>query len=230
MLDIRVINISKRFVSPKSDHAKEILSAITLDINQGNFILFFGPSGSGKTTLLMHIGGILLPDQGSIYMNKENVAKLSAHSRDILRGKHISYIFQNNLLLPELTVLENILFPYQIKQAIDKKVLKKAYHYLEYFDLLRFASKKIGRLSGGEQQLVNFIRGIMPDCSLLIADEPTSELDNALGHKVFMMLKKMNQDRNTSIVLVSHSQEAKTYAKDIYSMDKGRITSYEKLR
>lgn len=229
MLDIRLLSVYKYFYSHIWNQVNEVLSGISLDINQGDFIIITGPSGSGKTTLLMTLGGLLIPEEGTLYYNKNVITKLNSFERDRIRGQFISYIFQDNLLLNELTVLENILFPFQIKQEITKEVIKKALYYMELLGIYKLSGKNIISLSGGEQQLVKFIRGVLPDFSILLADEPTSELDNALSLKVFDFLKKINREKNVSIVCVSHFEEAKKFAKDFYKMEKGKLTGYVKL-
>lgn len=228
MIDIRLVSLHK-YYSSSDEQPHEALSGISMDINQGNSILISGPSGSGKTTLMMTIGGLLSPDKGSLHINKHNFFKLGNRVKDEIRAEYISYIFQKNLLIPELSVLDNILFPFQIKQKITKDIIKRALFFLEYFGMFRMANKNIKKLSGGEQQLVNFIRGIMPDFSILLADEPTSELDTTLSVKVFEHLKKINGEKNATVVLISHDPVAKNYVKESYRMQGGRITEYQKL-
>lgn len=228
MVDIRLINVHKHFFT--QDKHKVALNGVNIDINQGDFILISGSSGSGKTTLLMTIGGLVTPDKGNIYLNRDKLKDLSSHQKNKLRAKYFSYVFQNNILLGDFTVIENVLFPFQVKEKnIDKKIVTKALHLLENFGLLDFSNKKVGILSGGEQQLVNFIRGLLPNSPVILADEPTSELDEKLCAKVFQYLKNLNQKNNTSIILISHSEMALNFAKEFYHMQEGKLIDYQKL-
>jgi putative ABC transport system ATP-binding protein len=227
MADIRLLNIEKKYFAAAPE--RKILAGISLDINKGNFILIHGPSGSGKTTFLMSIGGLVLPDKGSIYVNQYNLPTLSEKKRGKIRAEYFSFIFQNNILIKELTVMENILFPFQVKQKITKNTIKKALYLLDYFGLFHLTHKKVHRLSGGEQQLINFIRGVMPDTDMILADEPTSELDSDLEVKVFQYLRNINKEEQRTILLISHSRVAPGYALESYRMNRGKLTDYKRL-
>ncbi|PKL14620.1 MAG: hypothetical protein CVV50_02360 [Spirochaetae bacterium HGW-Spirochaetae-6] len=225
MPSIRLIDVKKHFIG----HSKNALSGLNLDVNSGDFILISGPSGSGKTSLLSAIGGLLKPTSGRVYLDKYNLAQISNSQMSRLRRLYFSFIFQNDLLLNDLTVFENILFPFQVKGNITKEVIKKAAYYLENFNMLTYSSQKVKRLSGGEKQIVSFIRAILPESPILLADEPNSELDSKLSIKVFEFLQKLHQQKNTTIVLVSHHPEAAHYAREKYQMEEGRLIGYEKL-
>lgn len=225
MPSIRLIDVKKQFLG----HSKSALSGLNLDVNSGDFILISGPSGSGKTSLLSAIGGLLKPSSGRVYLDKYNLAQTSNSQMSRLRRLYYSFIFQNDLLLNDLTVFENILFPFQVKGNITKDVIKKAAYYLENFNMLEYSSQKVKRLSGGEKQIVSFIRAILPESPILLADEPNSELDSKLSIKVFEFLHKLHQQKNTTIVLVSHHPDAILYAREKYQMEEGRLIGYEKL-
>ncbi len=227
MPDIRLNNIFKFYSSSKNE--KKGLFGISLDINPGDFILITGSSGSGKTTLLSTIGGLITIDKGSIYINQHDLTRISNRKKSSLRAQYLSYVFQNNILLNELSALENILFPFQVKQDIDKNIIKKAVYLLEMFGILNLSNKKVNKLSGGEKQLINFIRAVLPDSPILLADEPNTELDHELSNQVFSYLKKLNEERNTAIVLISHHYKAKEYAKEFYEMKNGELVNYKKL-
>lgn len=224
MPDIRAVNLCKTFHF--NGQSKNVLNGISLDVNQGDFILITGPSGSGKTTFLMTLGGLITPDDGKVYFDKNNFYQASEVQRNMIRAKLISYIFQNNILVNNLNVLENILFPFQIKGDINKEILKKVSSLIDYFGIRDLAVKKISKLSGGEQQVVNFIRGVIPQSPILLVDEPTSEVDLALNRKILEYLKKMNHENNISIVLVSHDPMAEKAAREIYRMQSGKFVNY----
>lgn len=224
MPDIRVVNIIKSF--DYNGKAKDVLNGISLDINQGEFILITGQSGSGKTTFLMTLGGLITPDEGKIYFDKYNFYKSSEKIKNHVRAKFISYIFQNNILVENLSVLENILFPFQIKGTINKEILKKVSYLIDYFGIRDLTGKKISKLSGGEKQVVNFIRGVLPESPVLLADEPTSEVDQSLNVKILEYLKKLHQEKNVTIIMVSHDPLAHKYVRGIYKMQNGKFTDY----
>lgn len=228
MPDIKLNNIKKSF-HQQSQGTHNILNGISLDVNQGDFTLIQGHSGSGKTTLLMSMGGLLLPDEGYIYINRHNIAKIPRSKRDEIRAEHISFIFQNNILLNELNVLENILFPLQVKQKIEKRTIQKALHLIDSFGIFHLTRRKVAQLSGGEKQTVNFIRGILPESPVILADEPTSEMNSESEIKVLKYLKEMNSNKKVSVVLISHSPTAFDFAKDSYRMEKGKLIDYKKL-
>lgn len=223
MLEIRLLNVSKKVMV--QEETKWILSSISMDINPGDFITIAGPSGSGKTTLLMMLGKLLTPDSGSLRMYHQSLGKI--HKK--LTLNEVSFIFQNNFLLPDYTALENILFPFQLKQKITKELTRKACYFMEELGILKLGAKKVSTLSGGEQQVVGFIRGILPQSGLILADEPTSDMDSELSAKAFSMLQKINQENKTSVVLVSHNPESIQYSKEFYRMKEGKMVEHQKL-
>lgn len=227
MADLRILNVNKSYL--EQGKKREVLKNLSLDLNQGNFVLLNGASGSGKTTFLMMIGALLSPDQGTVFLDKSDLFKISSSHRDLIRAKYFSYTFQNDLLLENFTALENILFPFQVKKSLGKHETKKAIALMEYFGILKKAQKKVGLLSGGEKQLVSFIRGVLADSEILLADEPTSELDSKLSEKVFLYLKELNAKQNKTVVLVSHDPNAKSYAKEAYILENGGFSSYKRL-
>ena len=173
------------------EETKWILSGISMDINPGDFITIAGPSGSGKTTLLMMLGKLLTPDSGSLRMYHQTLGKM--HKK--LTLSEVSFIFQNNFLLPDYTALENILFPFQLKQKITKELTRKACYFMEELGILKLGAKKVSSLSGGEQQVVGFIRGILPQ-SGLIYRRPTSDMDSELSASLFYVAKNKSRKQN----------------------------------
>ncbi|HOJ50564.1 MAG TPA: ATP-binding cassette domain-containing protein [Spirochaetota bacterium] len=221
MTEIRAISLIKDFST------RRVINNISMDINQGNFILIKGPSGAGKTTLAMIISGLIKPDGGSVHINGRNYYNLSRFDRYKLR-KSFSYIFQNNIFINNSSVIENILIPFINKKA-SKNDFKKALYYLDLFGLNNTANKKIYKLSGGEQAIIGIIRGIITEeyTDVIIADEPTSQLNEELEEKILKIFKYLNSKGKT-ILLISHSKKAELFAKEIYFMENGKITNYEK--
>lgn len=223
MLEIRLVNLSKQVMV--NGEPRPLLSGVSMDINPGDFILITGSSGSGKTSLLMTLGGLLAPDSGSRHIHHQILGKMEKP----LTLNEVSYIFQNNFLLPDYTALENILFPFQVNKKISRELTRRACYLLEEFGILRLGSKKVSALSGGEQQAVGFIRGVLAESPLILADEPTSDMDADLSRKAFQILKNLNQQRKTTIVLVSHNPESMKYSREFYRMKEGKVMEYGKL-
>ena len=190
---------------------------VTLNIKENSFIAIMGPSGSGKSTLL-HLAGILdIPTEGTVLMNGKNIKDYSGKEQAKLRRANIGFIFQRFNLMPQLTALENVMLPMispdedKAKKLLDKVGLKDKYN--------RFQKQ----LSGGEQQRVAIARALANDPSLLLADEPTGELDTENTKVIMELLKKLNEKDGLTIVAVTHNPLAAEYAKEIITMQDGNI-------
>lgn len=195
---IKLINISKRFEINKNDEV--ILNNINLEINKGDIFGLVGKTGSGKSTLLRIMNGFIEPDNGSTYLLDE---KLSKKNRKTL-VKETSMIFQNFNLLNNLTVLENILLPIRIRKNKKVNYINKARELLNFVGLSNHENSYIKTLSGGEKQRVAIARALISDPKVIFCDEPTSALDDLVSYEVLNLLKKINKNFNTTIVIVSH--------------------------
>jgi putative ABC transport system ATP-binding protein len=205
----------------------EALRGISLKINQGEFVAIIGPSGSGKSTL-MHIIGILdKPTSGEVDLDGKNIAKLSEEKLATLRNKYIGFVFQAFNLLPKTSALENVELPliYSSVRADERK--NRAEKALAEVGLSDRMDHTPNQLSGGQQQRVAIARALVTKPSLILADEPTGNLDSKASHEIIELLKTLNRNGNT-IVLVTHEQEIAQVAKRIVEIKDGQVLTDKK--
>ena len=199
------------------------LNGVSIDVKKGEFVSVMGPSGSGKTTLLNIIGALDNPTSGAVFINKTNVAHMDDKERTNLRLNEIGFIFQFYNLVPVLSAYENIelpmIFAAKPKQEIEKNVSK-------FLDLVGLSKKKDhlpSELSGGEQQRVAIARALCNEPSILIADEPTGELDTKKGMEIIKLLRELNLEFNQTILMVTHDPSVGALAERMLKMRDGKI-------
>lgn len=202
------------------------LNEISLTIKQGEFVAIMGPSGCGKSTLLNILGTLDSPSSGSYFFEDKQVDKMSENQLTALRKGNIGFIFQSFNLIDELTVFENVELPLVylgMKQSVRREKVRQV---LEKVNLLHRANHLPQQLSGGQQQRVAIARAVVTDCKLLLADEPTGNLDSTNGVEVMDLLSGLNK-QGTTIIIVTHSQRDASYAHRIVHLLDGRIVSEE---
>ncbi|MGN8647275.1 ABC transporter ATP-binding protein [Gracilibacillus sp. HCP3S3_G5_1] len=216
---IKTIGVKKDFKAGKE--TVSVLKGVDFTINEGEFVGIIGPSGSGKTTLLQLLAGLDTPTEGSIEINGETLSSKSEKQRTILRRQTIGLVFQNYQLLPPLTVFENIIFPLHAdgKKASTKEVNE----LLEAVDLRGYEKRYPNELSGGQQQRVAIARALIHKPALLLADEPTGNLDRERSGEILDLLAKLHQERNQTIVMVTHDMFAAGYSDRIVLFKDGVI-------
>ena len=199
------------------------LNGVSIDIKKGEFVSVMGPSGSGKTTLLNMIGALDNPTSGAVYINETNIAHMDDKQRTNLRLKEIGFIFQFYNLVPVLSAYENaelpMLFAARTKEEIKRNVNK-------FLDLVGLNEKKDhlpSELSGGEQQRVAIARALCNEPSILIADEPTGELDTKMGMEIVKLLRELNLELDQTILMVSHDPQVGALAERVLKMRDGKI-------
>ncbi|MFW9988299.1 MAG: ABC transporter ATP-binding protein [Candidatus Odinarchaeota archaeon] len=199
------------------------LDGVSITIKKGEFVSVMGPSGSGKTTLLNMIGALDNPSNGAVFINGTNVAQMEDEQRTELRLKEIGFIFQFYNLVPVLSAYENVELPMVFagrpKEKIEKNVNK-------FLDLVGLSDKKDhlpSELSGGEQQRVAIARALCNEPSILIADEPTGELDTKMGMEIVNLLRELNKELNQSILMVTHDPMIGALAERMLKMRDGKI-------
>ena len=200
------------------------LNEVTLHVEQGEFVAIMGPSGCGKSTLLNILGTLDSPTSGSYFFEGKQVDKMNENQLTALRKNNLGFIFQSFNLIDELTVYENVELPLVymgIKTAQRKEKVNKV---LEKVNLLHRANHYPQQLSGGKQQRVAIARAVVTDCKLLLADEPTGNLDSVNGVEVMELLSELNR-QGTTIIIVTHSQRDATYAHRIIRLLDGQIVS-----
>jgi putative ABC transport system ATP-binding protein len=201
-----------------------VLDGINLRVNQGEFFVMMGPSGSGKTTLLNLIGGIDHPTGGDIRVAGESINQLSEKELARWRAHHIGFIFQLYNLIPVLTAYQNIELPLLLTNLSPVERKEHTMTALEVVDLVDRADHYPRELSGGQEQRVAIARAIVSDPTLLLADEPTGDLDANSADEILNLLDRLNQDYSKTIILVTHDQRAAGRAHRMMHLDKGILT------
>jgi len=196
------------------------LRGITLEVEQGEFVAIFGPSGSGKSTLLHVLGGLDRPDKGNVYIDGINLSTLNDAKLAEVRLHKIGFVFQFFNLLPRLTALRNVELPLTLADISEKESIQKATEMLELVGLKDRVNHRPTELSGGEQQRVAIARALINDPKIVLADEPTGNLDTTTGWEVVRLMKHLNEEKGQTFVVVTHDQSvAETANRMIYLKD-----------
>ena len=218
---IELFNVNK--IVPSGTEMLTILHALDLKIPDGQFISIIGPSGSGKSTLLGLVAGLDAPTAGEIIIDGESITGMDEDALAELRGEKIGFVFQSFHLIPSLTAMENILVPMEIRGAHGAR--NRVQSLLEDVGLVARAHHYPAQLSGGEQQRVAIARAFANNPSIMLADEPTGNLDSRNGRHVFEMMVEMNRKRNATLVLVTHDHELAALADRQIALREGRVVS-----
>ena len=200
---------------------------VSLTVNPGEIYLLMGPSGSGKTTLITILGGLLSSTDGSVVINGEDITRLKENKLPEFRLNNIGFIFQSFNLLSALTAVENVAVPLMAKSISRKVALDRAKEMLKILGLESRLNNKPANLSGGEKQRVAIARALITDPAILLADEPTANLDSKNGHEVMMRLCAVACEQNKSVVIVSHDQRIKDIAHRVLWIEDGKIVRTE---
>ena len=198
------------------------LNQINLEIGQGEFVAIMGPSGCGKSTLLNILGTLDTPTSGKYFINEIEMTRMSESQLSNFRKKNIGFVFQSFNLIDELTVFENVELPLVYLNVRKSERRRKVMEILEQMNMAHRAGHFPQQLSGGQQQRVAIARAIVTDCPLILADEPTGNLDSTNGIEVMSLLQKLNE-QGTTIIMVTHSERDAGYAHRIIYLLDGRI-------
>jgi lipoprotein-releasing system ATP-binding protein len=207
----------------KSYGPLEVLKGIDLEINKGEIISIVGASGAGKTTLLQIIGTLDKPTSGSILFDNQDVAALNEKRLAAFRNKNIGFVFQFHHLLPEFTALENLCIPAFIAGVSQKAATKRGMELLDFLHLTDRAEHKPATLSGGEQQRVAVARALMNHPSIILADEPSGNLDSANAKELHQLFFTLRKEFNQTFVIVTHNQDLADMSDRKLVMRDGRI-------
>jgi len=202
-----------------------VLKEMNLEINRGSFVSIIGPSGSGKSTLLNIIGCLDIPTKGKIFLDGQDIQKLSEDELAKIRGKKIGFVFQQFNLLPNLTAIENVVLPMVFQKIPEEKRFGRAKKLLEMVGLGERIFHKPAELSGGEQQRVAIARALANNPEMLIADEPTGNLDSKSGEMIMEILKELYQKGERTIIVVTHDLQIASFSKEIVHIKDGQIVS-----
>ncbi len=220
---IEMQNIKKDyFLGETVVHA---LQGIDLQINKGEFVAVWGPSGSGKTTLLNLIGAIDEPSTGDLTIAGKEVRLLTDNQRSEFRNETVGYIFQGFNLIPVLSALENVMLPLQIKGTPFGEAQARALSRLQEVGLGEFIHKRPLKMSGGQQQRVAIARAFVNDPSLVIADEPTANLDTETARMIIGLMRELNEKEETTFIFSTHDQRLLDQVKRLVRLEDGRIVA-----
>lgn len=185
----------------------QVLKGIDLDISQGEVVTIMGKSGAGKSTLLHILGTLDHPDQGSVLFDNENVFAMSSNELAQFRNKAIGFVFQFHQLLPEFTAEENVMIPSLIAGSSKSQALEKAKHLLDYLGMSHRLTHRPQELSGGEQQRVAMARALINEPKVILADEPSGNLDSTTSEDLHSLILKLRDELNQTFVIVTHNKE-----------------------
>lgn len=215
-------NINKTYKG--TSETLHILKDLDLVINEGEFVSIIGKSGSGKSTLLNVIGLLDSIDDGEIYIHGEKVDRTNHQKIDLLKNRDIGFVFQFHYLLPEFTALENVMLPALLNNFNDKKnIEEKAKKILDSVGLKERYNHKPNQLSGGEKQRVAIARALINDPKIILADEPTGNLDEETSNEIHNLFRKINRENNQTIIVVTHSRELANITDKRYSVKNGKL-------
>ncbi|MAG20456.1 lipoprotein-releasing system ATP-binding protein LolD [archaeon] len=198
------------------------LQGLNLEVKEKDFIAIMGPSGSGKSTALNSIGALDIPTKGTIKLENQDISKLPESKLSQIRGKKIGFIFQQFNLIQTLSALENVMLPMLFQKVPEKQRIERANKLLELTKIDHRAKNRPGQLSGGEQQRVAIARALANDPDIILADEPTGNLDSKTGKQIMDLLKELNKQGKT-IILITHDKDLTKYANKVYNLKDGKF-------
>ena len=213
----------------KSFGTTDALRGIDLDIHRGEVIAVMGPSGSGKSSLLHCLAGVLVPDSGTVIVDRVTVSALNEARRSALRLAEFGFVFQFGQLLPDLTAVDNITIPLLLGGMKRRQALKEAHGWLDRLGLEAAAAKLPGELSGGEAQRVAIARALVAHPSVLFADEPTGSLDSLAAENVLMAMLELVRQAGTTLVMITHDPRTAAYADREIIVRDGQLAATDRV-
>lgn len=216
---LQTIDLKKYY--QQGENVTKALDGVSLEINAGEFVAVVGTSGSGKSTLLHMMGGLDNPTSGKVMINGKDISKKNETQLAVFRRRHIGFVFQNYNLIPVLNVYENIILPVQLDgKPIDQKLLQEIVHVLKLEDKLQNLPAS---LSGGQQQRVSIARALLTKPEIILADEPTGNLDSRTSESVLSLLKATSMKFHQTVVMITHNDAIAQLADRIIRIEDGRI-------
>jgi len=222
---LQLEHVSKRYDNTAAVLGPEVLHDVSLSVNPGESLAIVGPSGSGKTTLLNIIGTLDRPSAGQVLLDGDNLAELNESQRADLRNRKVGFVFQSHHLLPQCTVLENVLIPTLVNRdkAGRNETTSDAKELLDRVGLSDRLSYRPGQLSGGERQRVAVVRALINQPKLLLADEPTGSLDTDASDELAQLLVELNRGQNVTLIMVTHDRSLATRTDRVLTLRQGTL-------
>jgi putative ABC transport system ATP-binding protein len=218
--------IRKRY--QMGEHSVDALAGVDFKVEKGEFVAIMGPSGSGKSTLLHLLGGLDTPSEGEITLAEKSLSKMSENQATLTRRHNVGFVFQFFNLLPTLTAEENVLLPVIIDGKDPRKYAQRLDHLLDLIGLADRRHHKPDQLSGGEQQRVAIARALITEPAILLADEPTGNLDTKTGTAIMELLRRSADELNQTVIMVTHDPKAAAFASRVVFLRDGNVvTTFE---
>jgi ABC-type lipoprotein export system ATPase subunit len=214
---LKTLNLGKDYPLPKG--VLRVFEGINFELLEGDLVAIMGVSGVGKTTFLNLLGALDKPSEGKILFDGDDLLSRSNKELAVIRNRKIGFVFQFYHLLPEFTALENIAFPLLIRGAERKKAEKKAHEILKEVSLEEKAHIRPAQLSGGEQQRVAIARALVNEPKLLLADEPTGNMDWKTGQMILELIKELHKKKGLSSIVVTHNEKVAQFCNNVYLME-----------
>jgi putative ABC transport system ATP-binding protein len=218
---VRTVNLTRRY--EMGDALVDALRGVDLSIARGEFVALVGPSGSGKSTVLNLIGGLDRPSSGEVWIDGTELSGSDERTLTRHRREHVGFVFQSFNLLPRLTAEENVALPLMFNNVPEQERRARARRLLEQVGLGGRLTHRPTQLSGGEQQRVAIARALIGQPALLLADEPTGNLDTSTGAEIMTLLKALNQERGLTLLVVTHDPEVAAFADRVIKLRDGRV-------
>jgi lipoprotein-releasing system ATP-binding protein len=223
---LKVTGLKKIF--QKDGQEVRVLKGIDFTADKGDFITIMGPSGAGKSTFLHILGALDKATEGEVFFRDRNIRSFTEDEESIFRNEKIGFIFQFYHLLQDFNVIENIMMPLLIKKVKEDEAAKKAESFLTIVGLDHRRNHKPGELSGGEQQRVAIARALVNEPEVILADEPTGNLDRKTGHEVFEYILSVNKKLSSTLILVTHDPAVGAFGERQYTMVDGELFTAER--
>lgn len=218
---IELVSVSKTY---QMDEVKvKALEDVSLKIKRGESIVVLGPSGSGKSTMMNMIGCLDVPSRGKVFLDSKNISRLDESSLANLRGKKIGFVFQTFNLINNLTAIDNVALPMELQDVETFEARQRAKDILKLVDLGNRMEHYPTQMSGGERQRVAVARALANDPEVILADEPTGNLDSKTGVKIMALLKNLNRKQGKTIIVVTHDKNMAKFGKKIVYLKDGRV-------
>jgi putative ABC transport system ATP-binding protein len=205
----------------------EVLRNVSLEIKKGDFVVILGPSGSGKSTLLNIMSCLDIPTKGKVYLESRDISTLSEDELAEVRGKKVGFVFQQFNLLPHLTAIENVVLPTVFRNLDPQEGASRAEKHLTSVGLSKRMNHRPAELSGGEKQRVAISRALINNPEIIVADEPTGNVDSKTGQHIMEILKKLNQEEKRTIIVVTHDSDLRSFANKVIKIKDGEIIDEE---